>query len=66
MSYSTFTRTWWSEDPKYPNGLRPDVGRKSYHSRNVQDEDAARQECQEWNATHKPGRLSRKMEFESN
>lgn len=60
--YSTFTRTWWRNNPSWPNGLEPCPGKRRTHARNLSYEEARRM-CQEWNATHKPGRLSRKMEF---
>jgi hypothetical protein len=60
-SYATFTRTWWRHGP---NGTRvPGPGPKRYHGRRL-TEDEARRMCQQWNATHTPGPLSRKMEFE--
>ena len=60
-SYATFTRTWWRYDA---NGQKvPGAGPRRYHGRKL-TEDEARRMCQEWNSTHKPGPLSRKMEFE--
>lgn len=60
-SFATFTRTWWRRGP---TGMRePGPGRKTYRGRRL-TEDEARRMCQEWNATHKPGPLSRKMEYE--
>lgn len=63
-SYATFTRTWWRWE--YRNGARervPGPGPRRYHGHNL-TYDEARQMCEQWNATHKPGPLSRKMEFE--
>ena len=62
-SYATFTRTWWRRNPSYPGGREPGAGRKRYHGRHL-TYDEARRMCQEWNAMHNPGFLSRKMEFE--
>ena len=64
--YDVFTRTWWRKTtrPGWPYSLEPHPGRKSYKLRRVSYE-AARQYCDEWNRTHKAGRLSRKCEFES-
>ncbi len=62
--YRTFTRTWWRSNPAWPGGREPEAGSRRYHSRHMTEE-GARAECQEWNATHKPGKLSRKMEYES-
>ena len=61
--YQTFTRTWWRDNPSHPNGLEPCAGRKYSHGRYDTEEDA-RKACKEWNDTHSPGRLSRKMEYE--
>lgn len=62
MSYRTFTRTWWRNNPAWPNGLEPGAGKQYTHSRGLTEAEA-RAQCQQWNATHKPGRLSRKMEY---
>jgi hypothetical protein len=64
MSYKTFTRTWWKENPAWPKGLEPHAGRKHYMG-HYQSEEEARNACQAYNKTHKPGRLSRKMEYEN-
>lgn len=63
MSCDVFTRTWWKDNPSWPNGLEPQAGDKHYIARRVTMAEA-RKICQEWNATHKPGRYSRKAEFE--
>lgn len=63
MSYRTFTRTWWRENPAWPNGLEPCAGRKHYDA-DFETEDQARAACRAYNATHEPGRLSLKMEYE--
>lgn len=63
--YDVFTRTWWRENATgtWPNGLEPCPGKRRYHARGVSEEEALVM-CKAWNATHKPGRLSRKMEYE--
>jgi len=61
--YATFTRTWWKENPAWPNGLEPCAGHRTYHE-SYETEEEARDACRAWNSTHKPGRLSRKMEYE--
>jgi hypothetical protein len=33
--YNVFTRTWWRNNPAYPNGLEPSPGRKRYMARGV-------------------------------
>lgn len=63
--YTVFVRNWWKDNKNWPNGLEPDpTARKYIIYRNVDNEDKAREIAQEWNRTHKPGRLSRKAEFE--
>lgn len=61
--FKTFVRTWWKDNPNWPNGLEPDAGKKKYHGlyRSQQEAIAA---CREYNDSHEPGRYSRKMEFE--
>lgn len=67
MAYNVFTRTWWkpATTAGWPSGREPSPGRKSRrgHPQRVSFE-AAREYCQAWNATHNPGRWSRKAEFE--
>ena len=60
--YNVFVRNWW----KMENGQRvPDPGaRKTYIRKHVTYADA-RAICEEFQRTHKPGKLSRKAEFES-
>ena len=62
MAYQTFTRTWWRENPSWPDGREPHAGRKCYYGRYGTEEEA-REACREWNDTHNPGRLSKKMEY---
>ena len=66
MSYRVFTRTWWKNNPSWPNGLEPCAGRKHTLRRSVATEADARAVCQQYNETHKPGRLSRKAEYQEN
>ena len=61
--YKTFTRTWWANNPSWPNGLEPCVGRKTYQG-NYETEQEARDACQEYNDTHDAGRLTKKMEYD--
>ena len=63
MNYRTFTRTWWRNNPKYPNVLEPYAGRKTYYGR-YKTAREARVACFDWNKSHPPGRLGRKMEYE--
>ena len=62
--YKTFTRTWWANNPSWPDGLEPSPGRRYTHHTDVETEEEARAICEQWNSTHNPGRLSRKMEYE--
>jgi len=64
MTYRIFTRIWWRNNPSWPNGLEPFAGPKHTLISRVATEAEARRICQEWNATHKPGRLARKAEYE--
>jgi len=64
MAYRVFTRTWWRNNPSYPNGLEPCAGHKTTICKRVGTEQEARTICQQYNNTHKPGRLSRKAEYE--
>jgi hypothetical protein len=63
MIYKTFTRTWWKENPSYPNGLEPCAGKKTYYGR-YETAREARVACFDWNNSHPSGRLSCKMEHE--
>ena len=58
-----FHQTWWVENPSWPNGLEPCLGRRKPIAK-VETEEEARELCREWNRTHKPGRLSDKAEYE--
>ena len=58
-------RTWWKDNPEYPGGLEPQIGRKTYIVKGVTEEEA-REMCKQYNETHEAGRYSRKAEFEKN
>jgi len=60
--YRVFTRTWWRDNPDWPDGLEPSLGRKTTLAKRVSFEEA-RRIARKYNATHEPGRLSRKAEF---
>ena len=63
--YRVFARRWWKHNPAWPDGREPDAtGRKRTIARNVKTIEEARRIAQDWNATHKPGPLSIKAEFE--
>ena len=61
--YRVFTRTWWKNNPEYPDGLEPEMGKK-HGLKRFQTEEEARAYAVEWNRTHNPGRLSNKAEYE--
>lgn len=64
-AYRTFTRTWWRTNSSWPNGLEPHAGKKNYRAGYIYGTEAdAREACKLWNDSHKPGKLSRKMEYE--
>lgn len=61
-SYRVFTRTWWCNNPTWPNGLEPCAGRQTTIARGCTEAEA-RSICEVYAANHKPGRLSRKAEY---
>jgi hypothetical protein len=61
--YNVFHRTWWAENPSWPKGLEPCLGKKHKLAKNVSYE-IARAICKDWNSEHEPGKLSDKAEFE--
>jgi hypothetical protein len=63
MVYKVFSRTWWRPNPAWPNGLEPRAGRKTTLGY-VGTEAEARELCAEYSRNYKPGRLSRKAEYE--
>lgn len=66
MSYRVFTRTWWRENPAWPNGLEPCAGRKTTLAKRLATAEDALEITVQYNSTHPPGRLSRKAEYEEN
>tara|TARA_R110001606_G_scaffold92265_3_gene205320 strand:- start:649 stop:846 length:198 start_codon:yes stop_codon:yes gene_type:complete len=61
--YKVFIRNWWKKNPKWHNGLEPDPTARKTTLTWVNTEEEAREIAQEYNATHKPGILSRKAEY---
>ena len=63
--YRVFTRTFWKVNTsgKWPNNIEPHLGKKTPLG-TYPTEAAARDVCRVWNAQNKPGKLSRKAEFE--
>ena len=62
MKFRVFTRTWWKANKDWPNGLEPHAGRKTTLCY-VESEESARDVCRIYAINHKPGRLSRKVEY---
>lgn len=62
--YRVFVRSWWKENPSYPRGLEPCMGKKHILQSQILNRAEAQNICREYNRTHAPGRLSRKAEFE--
>ena len=60
--FRVFTRTWWTKDPTWPNGLRPEAGRATTIGY-ADTEREARIMCNGWNADHEPGPYSRRAEY---
>ena len=70
--YTVFTRNWWRYAPEVINsldsslnGLEPDPGARKRKLASFDTEDEAKDYAMQWNATHKPGRLSRMAEYTS-
>lgn len=61
--YRVFKRTWWKNNPEWPNGLEPSVGKKRT-VQTVDTEQEARNLCKEINLKIKDSRLGLKAEFE--
>ena len=62
--YKVFTRTFWRNNPAWPDGREPGLGKKTTLKKNIKTEAEAQQICRDWNRTHEPGKLSRKAEYE--
>lgn len=63
--YRCFHRTWWIKNPAWPDGREPGAGPKTYlRGGRVDTIEEAQAICRAWNASHDPGPLSRKAEFE--
>ena len=60
--YRIFVRTWWKENPAWPNGLEPEAGPEKTIGYAATEREAI-QKCAEWNAKNEPGRFSRKAEY---
>lgn len=61
--FKMFTRTWWKLNASWPDGREPSMGPK--HTLGYADsEEEAIRFCREWNGANKPGKLSKKCEYE--
>jgi len=65
MSFEIRVRNWWKKNPDWPDGREPCATpwNKAWLLCTASTEEEARAICQDWNATHKPGKLSRKAEY---
>ena len=66
MVFKVFHRTWWELNPKFPNGLESETGRKTYLNETFETEEEARSFCLR-NNNQRPYtwyKLSRKFEYE--
>ena len=65
MAYRVFVRNWWRRNAKWPGGREPYAGgRRKVIARRVGTEAEARRIAKGYNASHDPGFLSRKAEYE--
>jgi len=62
--YKVFHRTWWRENPDWPDGLEPHAGKKTMIGYASTEEDA-QAICQKYNTENPAGRLSRKAEYDN-
>lgn len=63
-SYYVFTRVWWKPNPSWPDGREPYAGAPRRTIAKGCTYEEARAIAKEWNATHDPGPMSRKAEFD--
>jgi hypothetical protein len=66
-TYTCFTRNWYKWEYKGKEKIKaPDPRARHTVQQTFTTEDQAREYCQQWNDSHKPGPLSRKCEYTSN
>lgn len=66
-TYTCFVRNWYKWE--YKGNVKtkvPDPTARRTVLQPFNNEESARDYCQKWNDTHKPGPLSRKCEYTSN
>jgi hypothetical protein len=61
--YNVFHRTFWKENPSWPNGREPHLGKKEYIAEGVSRK-LALEIAKEYNTENDPGLLSDKAEIE--
>ena len=61
--YVIFSRRWWKDNPDWPTGREPHLGRKKFIAR-AQYEDDARTICKEWTERFKAPTSIRKVFFQ--
>ena len=61
-TYTVFTRTWWKDNPSWPNGLEPEPGEKTTLAVGCSWAEA-KDICKEFNDENDPGRYGLKAEF---
>lgn len=61
--YRVFKRRFWKDNPRWPNGLEPHLGRKTIIGY-VKTEEEAIQMCRDYNKNNEPGRYSLKAEYD--
>ena len=61
--YRVFKRTWWKDNPNWPDGLEPEAGPKR-HICLARTEEEAQERCRKFNEENDAGRYSLKAEYE--
>lgn len=64
-NYAIFVRNWWKwEQTQYGKKKVPHPRARKTYIGHAESYEEAQKFCQEYNAAHEPGELSRKAEFE--
>lgn len=63
--FKVFARNWYKPNASWPNGREPSGTERKTTLATVSTEAEAREICKEYNASHAPGKLSRKAEYTS-
>lgn len=59
--YLVFSRTWWKENPSWPDGLEPDGAAPRRTIGRADTIEEAREMCAEWMATHQFSKQDRRL-----